>query len=58
MKKTFSILAFKLYCETRGEDFHNKNNDWKNDCEGLTEKECKKLGFGILDEWMAEENEK
>lgn len=50
MKKVFSK---KKYCEVI-EQKENEVSSWVNKCDGLTEEEINKLGYGVIDEWMIE----
>lgn len=54
MKKVFSIEKYKKSCEEDGIEY----GSWANKCEGLTVEEIGELGFGTIDNWMIEVEER
>lgn len=49
-KKVFSKEKYKEWQKSR----ENKDKEWWEKCDGLTEKEMAKLGFTTYDSWMVE----
>lgn len=65
MKKHNAVKVFstkKWLIETKKSEISEKEikvclNSWIPKCEGKTQRECNKLGFGILDNWLVTKQE-